>query len=173
MNSFRLLIGALWCACAASAALGQTGAPAPTQSVPRAAAQPGAAPVPRATFIATMDAEFRRMDTDKNGILTRKEIEEFQRTVAVLAAQRRNAALFQQLDKDKNGSLTAGEFAGLPMNIPRANAAGVLGQTDGNRDGQVTIVEYRAGKLVNFDRMDSDKDGIVSPTEMRAAGLIR
>ena len=168
MTAFRIVIGALWCACAASAAFGQARPPAGA-----APASSTAAPVPRATFIATMDAEFRRIDADKNNILTRKEIEDFQRTLAVLAAQRRNAALFQDLDKDRNGSLTAGEFAGLPMNIPRANAAPVLGQTDSNRDGQVTLVEYRAGKLVNFDRMDGDKDGIVSLAEMRAAGLIR
>ena len=170
MTAFRIVIGALWCACAASAVLGQTRPPA---GAAPAASTAAAAPVPRGTFIATMDAEFRRIDADKNNVLTRKEIEDFQRSVAVLAAQRRNAALFQALDKDKNGSLTAGEFAGLPMNIPRANAAPILGQTDSNRDGQVTLIEYRAGKLVNFDRMDSDKDGIVSPTEMRAAGLIR
>ena len=53
------------------------------------------------------------------------------------------------------------------------NAAPVLAQTDTNRDGQITMVEYRAGKLANFDRMDSDKDGIVSVAEMKAAGVIK
>ena len=44
---------------------------------------------------------------------------------------------------------------------------------DLNRDGSVTLVEYRTAKLVNFDRMDSDKDGVVSPAEMKAAPLLR
>ena len=120
-----------------------------------------------------MDLEFKRMDADKNNVLTRKEIEDFQRAVSMILAQRRNAALFQSLDKDKNGALSPGEFAGLPMNVPVPNAAPVLAQTDGNRDGSVTLVEYRAGKLVNFDRMDTDKDGVVSAAEMKAAGILK
>ena len=86
----------------------------------------GSQPVPRATFIATMDLEFKVMDADKNNVLTRKEIEDFQRARSAYAAQRRNVALFQALDKDKNGALTPGEFAGLPMNRPQPNAAPVL-----------------------------------------------
>ena len=113
------------------------------------------------------------MDANKDGALTRKEIEDFQRSVATLAAQRRNQQLFAQLDKDRNGALTAAEFAGLPMNMPPVDAAQVLAQTDGNRDGRVTLVEYRTGKLTNFDRMDADKDGVVTQSEMRAAGLIK
>lgn len=130
-------------------------------------------PVPRAAFITTMDAEFKKMDADKNGILTRKEIEDFQRATSVLAARQRNAALFQALDKDKNGQLSAGEFGDLPMSIQQPDASGLLSQVDGNRDGQATLIEFRSGKLVNFDRMDSDKDGIVSVAEMKAAGLIK
>lgn len=120
-----------------------------------------------------MDAQFGVMDADKNNVLTRKEIEDFQRAALARMAQRQNAATFQSLDKDKNGALSPGEFAALPMNLPRPNAAPVLAQTDSNRDGSITLVEYRASKLVNFDRMDSDKDGIVSPAEMKAAGLIK
>jgi Ca2+-binding EF-hand superfamily protein len=142
-------------------------------AVPPASGPNSAQPVPRATFIQTMDAEFRLIDADKNNILTRKEIEDAQRASLARAAQRQNAALFQLLDKDKNGTLTAGEFAALPMNRAQPNAAPLLAQTDGNRDGSVTLVEYRAGKLVNFDRMDTDKDGVVSASEMKAAGLIK
>lgn len=160
MNSFFRLFGAAL-AVSATSANAQTPAPAsPT-------------PVPRATFISTMDAEFKRMDADKNNILTKKEIEEFQRSVSILVAQRRIVAMFQALDKDKNGMLSPAEFAALPMNLPPANSAPVLAQTDLNRDGQITMVEFRAGKLINFDRMDTDKDGIVTPAEMRAAGLIK
>lgn len=142
-------------------------------SAPAAASGGTRAPVPRTLFIQTMEAEFNKMDADKNGIVTKKEIEDFERAVSLLAAQRRNVALFQALDKDKNGQLSPAEFAALPMSVPQPNAAAVLAQTDANHDGQITIVEYRAGKLVNFDRMDTDKDGIVTPAEMRAAGLIK
>jgi Ca2+-binding EF-hand superfamily protein len=132
-----------------------------------------ASPVPRTEFIQVMDTEFKQMDADKNNILTKKEIEDFQRAVSILVAQRRNAAAFQALDKDKNGQLSPAEFANLPMNVPQPNAAPVLAQADTNRDGQITMVEYRTGKLASFDRMDTDKDGIVSVAEMKAAGLIK
>ncbi len=173
MISFRLVIGLVCAASVSSGAIGQTSA-RPAQAAPRpAAAAPQAEPIPRALFITTMNAEFSKIDADKNGILTRKEIEDFERATAGLAARQRNAGLFQALDKDKNGQLSAAEFAGLPMNVPQPNAAQVLAQVDGNRDGQVSLIEYRVGKLVNFDQMDSDKDGVVSVAEMKAGGLIK
>lgn len=124
-------------------------------------------------FIATMDAEFNKMDADKNGILTRKEIEDFQRAISGLVARQRNVAFFAGLDKDHNGQLSPDEFARLPMSVAQPNAAPVLAQVDGNHDGQATLIEYRAGKLLNFDRMDSDKDGVVSLAEMKAAGVVK
>ena len=120
-----------------------------------------------------MDTEFRKIDADKNGILTGKEIEGYERATAGLAAKQRNVDLFQALDTDKNGQISPVEFAGLPMNVPQSNAAQVLAQVDGNRDGRATLIEYRVGKLVNFDRIDADKDGVVSLAEMKAAGLIK
>ena len=165
MKLFRMVIAVASAAIWVSSASGQAPRPAAPQS--------NAQPVPRTTFIQTMESEFRAMDADKNNILTKKEIEDFQRSASAILAQRRNAAVFQALDKDNNGSLSPGEFAAVPMNVPAPNAAPVLAQTDANRDGSVTLVEYRAGKLVNFDRMDTDKDGIVSPAEMKAAGLIK
>jgi len=138
-----------------------------------AEAQATVTPVARTQFIQVMDTEFKQMDADKNGILTKKEIEDFQRSTSILVAQRRNVALFQGLDKDKNGQLTPAEFSNLPMNVPPSNPAVVLAQTDTNRDGQITKVEYRTGKLASFDHMDADKDGIVSVAEMKAAGIIK
>jgi Ca2+-binding EF-hand superfamily protein len=120
-----------------------------------------------------MDAEFRQLDTDKNNILSRKEIEESERSKIMARNRQRLANLFRELDRDRNGQLTAAEFAGLSLPYPPVNIVAVLNQIDGNRDGQVSLVEYRAGKLVNFDRMDADKDGRVSQAEMRAAGLAK
>jgi Ca2+-binding EF-hand superfamily protein len=168
---FRAAIASACLLASAGAAVAQSPqAPASTAATQQSASN---APVPRTMFIETMEAEFKRMDADRNGIVTKKEIEDFQRASAIFAARQRLVTLFQQLDSDKNGQLSPAEFAGLPMNIPQSNAAPVLAQVDGNHDGQVTIVEYRAGKLVSFDRMDTDKDGVVSVAEMKAAGIIR
>ena len=70
-------------------------------------------PLPRAQFIAGMDGEFRKMDADKNGQLTRTEIEQFQTQQLAAQARARNKALFTQLDKDKSGQLSQSEFAGI------------------------------------------------------------
>lgn len=178
MSAFRIVISAMAAISCGTGAMAQVAQPATSpQSSGQAQRSPATAPpiepVPRAVFIATMDSEFRKIDADKNGILTRKEIEDFQRATSGLAARQRNVGLFQALDIDKNGQLSPAEFAGLPMNVSQPNAAPVLAQVDGNRDGQATLIEYRSGKLLNFDQMDRDKDGVVSVAEMKAGGLIK
>ena len=51
-----------------------------------------AQPIPRATFIATMDAQFKLLDANHDGIVTRAELEASeQRAAAALAAPRRRA----------------------------------------------------------------------------------
>jgi hypothetical protein len=133
----------------------------------------GPPPVPRAAFIATMDGEFRKMDADHNNVLTRKEVEDFQRATAGLAIDNRRRALFAALDADHNGQLTSQEFARLQFPAPPVNAAPLLNQTDLNKDGSVSLVEHRTAKLRNFDRMDTDQDGVVTAAEMKAAGMIK
>ena len=158
-------------AAAALAAPGaaQTGRPA--AGAPAARPQPEAPPIPRAVFLSNMDSEFRRMDADKNGILTRKEIEDSQRAAAVLQAQIRNRQLFAALDADKNGMLSPGEFARLAQTVPQPNASPMIQRFDTNSDRAISLVEYRAGTLANFDKLDTDKDGVVTPAEMRAGGI--
>ena len=132
----------------------------------------GPQPIPRQTFIAEMDIQFRKMDADKNGQLTRIEIEQFQKLAAVAEAETRNRAQFAQLDADKSGQLSAKEFARLVIAPPPANATPMLTQMDVNRDHQIGLIEHRAATLANFDRIDADKDGVVSPAEMRAGGIV-
>ena len=132
-----------------------------------------AVPVPRTEFIRTMDAEFRRMDADRNNVATRAEIEQFQRASAAAAADARLRELFARLDTDKNGQLSSAEFGKMAVSAPPPNAKPVLDRDDLNHDGSISLVEYRTAKLANFDRMDTDKDGIVTVVEMKAAGLVR
>jgi hypothetical protein len=153
-------------------AAGQTRS-ATTTKPAAAVAQGGPVPIPRSLFIATMDSEFKERDADKNGVVTKKEVESFQRTLFTRANQERLTALFRRLDADKSGQLSQAEFASLNLPTPPVNAGVLLSQVDLNRDGQVTLVEYRTGKLRNFDSMDVDKDGIVSVAEMKTGGLIK
>lgn len=127
----------------------------------------------RTQFIADMDGEFRKMDADKNGLLTKIEIEQYQKLQAVAQAQSRNRQLFLQLDADKNGQLSPAEFAKIATPAPAANAQPMIGRMDGNKDQQISLVEHRTATVANFDRLDTDKDGIVNAAEMKAGGIIR
>ena len=153
---------------AASLAAFTITSPAHGQAKAAAAAD---APLPRAQFIAGMDGEFRKMDADKNGQLTRAEIEQFQTQQLAAQAQARNKALFAQLDKDKNGQLSKAEFATIATPAPVANAQPMIARMDGNRDSQISLSEHRIATVANFDRIDSDKDGVVTAAEMKAGGV--
>lgn len=131
-------------------------------------AQAPAQPLPRASFIATMDGEYGKIDVNKDGQVTRAEVDAFQkRTIAaqVLARQR---AIFATLDSDRNGQLTPQEFYKVPITPPRNNPDTLM-RFDTNRDGRVTLIEHRTATLANFDRLDIDKDGIVSTVEMKGS----
>jgi hypothetical protein len=157
MAESRILLGAIAAAIVATTAVAQ-----PT---------PGPKPIPRAQFIASMDAEFRKMDGDKDGQVTRAEIEQFERVKAEAAAQARNRAQFAELDANKNGQLSPAEFAKLVAPPPIVSGQPALARMDGNRDSQISLVEYRAATLANFDRLDTDRNGVVTPAEMKAGGI--
>lgn len=135
--------------------------------------QPASGNVPRAQYISVQDGEFRKMDANKDGQVTREEVEDFQRLTAVAESQARNRQLFTQLDADRNGQLSSAEFAKVAAPAPPVNGEPVVAQLDLNRDGKVSLVEYRTAKLASFDRIDSDKDGVVTVAEMRAAGVLK
>ena len=44
---------------------------------------------------------------------------------------------------------------------------------DKNKDGKVTIDEFRAPQLAMFDRLDANHDGTVTPEELKAAQAAR
>ena len=156
----RTLLGLFAAALAATTATGQ-----------QKAEPAGPKPIARAQFLASMDSEFRKMDADKNGQLSKAEVEQFQQGQALANAEARNKAQFAELDTNKNGQLSPAEFAKLVTAPSIASAQPQVSRMDGNRDGQVSLVEYRTSTLANFDRLDTDKDGTVTPAEMKAGGI--
>ena len=120
-----------------------------------------------------MDQEFGKMDADKNGQVTRAEAEAFQRAIAVAESGKRLRAAFAELDADRNGQLSLAEFAKASSGPPQVNGQPFITQLDANKDNNVSLVEHRAGKLRRFDNIDSDKDGVVTAAEMKAAGVIK
>ena len=150
--------------------------PVAAQTAPaaKAPAQAPAAPsIPRATFLANMDSDFAKMDSNHDGKIVKAEIEASLRASAMQEIMRRNRATFGQLDTDKNGQLSAAEFSQFHADPPPPNATPMLQHFDTNKDATISQVEFRAGTLANFDKLDSDKDGIVSAAEMRAGGIIK
>ena len=140
----------------------------------RAAPQPSkAVPIPRARFIADMDAQFKTLDGNGDNIVVKAEIEAAQQRTAAAISVQRNRALFAQLDKDRNGQLSAAEFRALANVQGRPDTTPLLTRFDTNKDGKIALVEYRAATQANFDRIDTDRDGIVSVAEMRAGGIIK
>ena len=133
---------------------------------------PAGQAVPRAQFITTMDGEFRKMDKDRNGQVTRAEADAYQRAAALAAATQRARASFATLDRDRNGQLSFDEFFRLvPTDRISADGQRLIATMDSTRDGQVSLIEHRTATLANFDRLDADKDGVVSATEMKAGGI--
>jgi hypothetical protein len=169
LMTHRYFLGAMVGVALSSLASAQTApAPAPQAKV----AQPAVPNISRTDFSRDMDLEFDKVDADKNGGVTAKELQDFTRIAAMAAARARNTAWFTALDADKNGQLSAVEFLKLPMKLDPPPLPISLA-FDSNRDGKVSKIENRSGTLSAFDRMDSDKDGIVTPAEMKAAGLIK
>jgi hypothetical protein len=140
-------------------------AQSPKQAVP--AKPPLVGPdIPRADFILLMDADFKRRDLDGNGKATRAEVEAFAKRAATAAAQQQNRDLFQRLDVDRNSLISPTEFAALVPAPKFIDVSPEMNRFDSNRDQIITLVEYRTATLANFDRLDLDKDGILTSAEL-------
>lgn len=126
----------------------------------------------RQDFVAQMDAQFAQFDADGNGMVVAEEIAASQRQGFVAEALRQNSALFGQLDANRDGVLGPEEFARLVNPQAIAVDPGPLMQVfDTDQDGVVTLVEYRIATQANFDRTDSDRNGVITSSEMQAAGI--
>jgi hypothetical protein len=154
-----------------SASAFATAAPTPA---PRAAA-PAAQSVPtRAMLLKNMDANFKLIDANGDGVLSQSELaaaEAKTQQQRLGAIRTRVDAEFTKLDTNKDGSLSKAEFmAAAPTSAGAApNGSNILAQLDKNKDGKLSADEYRAPVLSRFDRMDTNHDGILSATERQAA----
>ena len=144
-----------------------TGTPLLAQAPPASAVQP----IPRAVFLQNMDSDFAKMDTNHDGKVSKQEIETWQRANAMAEIMARNHSIFLQLDTNHDGQLSAQEFSVFHADPPPANATPMVQHFDQNHDGLISQVEFRAGTLANFDRLDVNKDGVVDAAEMKAGGI--
>ena len=152
-------------------------APQLLAAVQAAAAAP-TAPPRRTDVINTANSRFQELDSNKDGALTKAEVDAAQ----VRAQQRATAAVAQQvtqeftrLDTDKNGQLSQAEFraAARPVRIAPNASADAMNSLDTNKDGKISADEYRRPILAAFDRADSNKDGTISEAERKTANAGR
>jgi len=140
----------------------------PTALAAQNPAVPAGTSIPRAKFAADMDSLFGKIDANNDGSITRVEIDQYQKRAQADVARARNRALFAHLDTDKNGQLSPTEFANAPTATPTVNAQLMVNRMDSNRDQKISLREHRASALTNFDKLDTNKDGVLNPAEMKA-----
>ena len=146
---------------------------APATAVTQGANAPATAEMnlSRAQFLATMDADYRSMDLNGDGAATRAEVEAYQRKVLTVAAAERARADFAKLDADRNGQVSLAEYTRGNVGLPKSlDVSGPMSKLDSNKDGKITLIEYRILTLANFDRLDADKDSIITKAERSAVG---
>ena len=156
------LAAAALAAAVASPALAQT---PPTSQAPQM--------VTRAQLTQQVDGEFKRLDANGDGKISKAEIQAaLDKMMSNTAAElkKRQDEEFSKLDKDKNGQLSLAEYESGVKVTPKAGAADQRLQAfDANKDGVITPAEFRAKPLAEFDSLDTNKDGVVSEAEMKAA----
>lgn len=181
-NTFLTGLGviALAAAAAAGAATAQV-PPVPAEGAPaphHARADPNRQ-ITRAEFVDARIARLTALDTNRDGVVSPEE-----RAAAMQAHRAERAGdRFAKLDANGDGSISRAEFdaghAARPDRGPRAERAGhregrrggahraMRGQ--GRERGPVVIAEASAKLGERFDKMDADRDGVISADERRAA----
>lgn len=154
-----------------SASASAAPAQAPRAAAPAAQAQQ---PATRAGVLKNVDAAFKSVDTNGDGLLTQAEIaaaEARNLQGRVAAARQRMEAEFTKLDTNKDGQLSKAEFMAAAPQAPTTapNGADVLAVLDKNKDGKVALEEYRAPIIGRFDAIDTNHDGTISEAERKAA----
>ena len=130
-------------------------------------------PVTKSEVSAKLDADYADMDTNKDGKLTAAEIDarlvkSAEAKIEMLKKER--DAAFAKLDANGDGNISHAEFnekAKLPT-IKDADAKPFLDRFDANKDGEISLEEFRTPTMANFARMDLNHDGTVTPAEANA-----
>ena len=130
-------------------------------------------PITKAEISARLDTDYADMDADKDGKLTAEEVnarlvKSAEAKVEELKKER--DAAFAKIDANGDGTISRAEFdekAKLPT-IKQPDAKPFLDRFDANKDGAITLEEFRGPTLANFAAMDANKDGTVTPEEAKA-----
>jgi len=131
-------------------------------------------PLTRAAAEQRSDKLFARLDANHDG-----QIDQADRAM-------REKARFDRVDADHDGQLSYAEFSamhaqrdgaragrgergGQRMALRRGGRGAMIRLADADNDGAITKAEFHAAALTRFDRLDVDRDGIVTPDEAKTA----
>jgi Ca2+-binding EF-hand superfamily protein len=102
-----------------------------------------------------------RFDTNKDGQITREEVE---------AARK---AHFASFDTDKDGALSQGEFRSMMAERLDEMAKRGFERMDSNKNGKIEPGEQRHSPARRIGRLDGNWDGVVTAEELREARFER
>ena len=167
--------------------------PAIASTVPAPAGGPHSMamnPVTRAETIQMVQDHFAKVDTNKDGFVTKEEADSKRVVIRKEIVEHRMEArgsMFERMDTDKNGSISRQEFDAAHQAMaarkgehgrPGAGKmvmrhGGMMGNmfemADANKDGKVSLQEATAAAAAHFDKADANRDGTLTPEERRAA----
>jgi Ca2+-binding EF-hand superfamily protein len=128
-------------------------------------------------FLANLHAQLSAMDSNHDGYLEPNEIGDAQQKElgrARAAELQRFEAEFNRIDANRDGQVSKAEFMAVaPPAHPTETPQQMIGALDSNKDGKISLQEYGAKPLANFDKLDANHDGIVTPQEIEAARAAR
>ncbi len=139
------------------------------------AQSPETVPTTRAEVIKLLDARFAKIDANGDGGLAPAELQTIE--AQVIAARKAELAsavqrAFAKIDTNKDGRLSIEEYGAAAPKIdatPAENAAELVRLLDTDKNGKVSGDEFKRRTLAGFDKLDTNKDGTVTPTERSKA----
>ncbi len=161
-------------------------------------------PVTRAALEAGIKARFDKVDANKDGIVTRAEFDAHRdvlKSERQARAKARRDQHFAALDTNKDGQISRAEFDAprerraegqkARGEAPKARGEGFadrrwrgpgargsrgepmagawFDRLDADKDGRVSLTDMLAKPLERFDAIDTDRNGTISPEERKAA----
>jgi len=142
----------------------------------QAAATPAPKPAPQAPTKAMAEAQakamFQRIDTNKDGKVTKAEADAAWAASRTAQDARRKqvlAADFAKLDTNKDGSISRTEFDAIAPQRTAPTASPWFANNDIDRNGTVDANEAIARAQRGFEAIDKDNNGVLSAQEINAA----
>lgn len=146
----------------------------PSASPPAHHSAPGKS-ITRAEVSQKVQQHFAKVDTDRDGFITKAEADaarEMRRSHRDERRDNRGAAMFDRLDTNKDGVVTRAEaepfFASRQVDIahvgpgdskPRRNWDALISRHDANRDGAISRAEFEAGRAQHAQKMAQRRRG--------------